>query len=85
MPTLEEPTPTEELTLPRLPGDGTLHVPPGEAGLRDALRRLEALEEAIRLHEEATSHPAVPRRPGDHDLYRRLREDGQRPGSNGSS
>jgi hypothetical protein len=85
MPTLEEPTPTEELILPRLPGDGTLHVPPGEAGLRDALRRLEALEEAIRLHEEATSHPAVPRRPGDHDLYRRLREDEQRPGSNGSS
>jgi hypothetical protein len=65
VPILEEPTPTEELQLPRLPGDATLHVPPGEAGLRDALQRLEALEEAIRLHEQATSHPAVPRRPGD--------------------
>jgi hypothetical protein len=85
VPILEEPTPTEELQLPRLPGDTTLHAPPGEAGLRDALQRLEALEEAIRLHEQATSHPAVPRRPGDHDLYRRLREDEQRPGSNGSA
>jgi hypothetical protein len=84
MPALEEPTPTEELTLPRLPADGTLHVPQGESGLRDVLQRLEALEEAIRLHEQATSHPAVPRRPGDHDLYRRLREGGQRPESNGS-
>ena len=80
----DEPTPTEELQLPRFPGDAALHVPPGEAGLRDALQRLEALEEAIRLHEQATGHPAVPRRPGDHDLYRRLREDEQRPGSNGS-
>ena len=79
----DEPTPTEELQLPRFPGDAT-HVPPGEAGLRDALQRLEALEEAIRLHEQATSHPAVPRRPGDHDLNRRLREDEQRRDSNGS-
>jgi len=80
----DEPTPTEELQLPRIPGDASLHVPPGEAGLRDALQRLEALEEAIRLHEQATSHPAVPRRPGDHDLYRRLREDEQRRDSNGN-
>jgi hypothetical protein len=36
----DEPTPTEELRLPRFPGDATLHVPPGEAGLRDALQRL---------------------------------------------
>jgi hypothetical protein len=77
----DEPTPTEELQLPHFPGDATLHVPPGEAGLRDALQRLE---EAIRLHEQATSHPAVPRRPGDHDLYRRLREDEQRRDSNGN-
>jgi hypothetical protein len=80
----DEPTPTEELRLPRFPGDATLHVPPGEAGLRDALQRLEALEEAIRLHEQATSRPAVPRRPGDHDLYRRLREDERRGDSDGS-
>jgi hypothetical protein len=82
---IDEPTPTEELTLPRLPGDTTPHVPPGEVGLRDALHRLEALEEAIRRHEEATSHPAVPRRPGDHELYRRLREGAQRRDSNGSA
>jgi hypothetical protein len=81
---IDEPTPTEELALPQLPGDATLHVPPGEAGLRDALHRLRALEEAIRLHERATSHPAVPRRPGDHALYRRLREQDGRAGSNGA-
>ena len=83
MPTLEDPTPTEELTLPHFPGEAAPRVPPGEAGLRDSLRRLRALEAAIRRHEEATSHPAVPRRPGDHELYRRMR-DGGSPGSNGS-
>jgi hypothetical protein len=82
---IDEPIPTEELPLPRLPGDGTLHVPPGEAGLRDALRRLQAVEETIRLHRDTTSHPAVPRRPSDHELYRRLREDQHRPESNGGS
>jgi hypothetical protein len=85
MQTLDQPTPTEELPLPRLPADASPHVPPGEAGLRDALRRLEALERAIRLHQRATSHPAVPRRPGDHVLYQRLRESGESPGSNGSA
>ena len=50
---IDEPTPTEELPLPRLPGDGTLHVPPREAGLRDALQRLQALEEAIRRGPES--------------------------------
>jgi hypothetical protein len=80
---IDEPTPTEELALPRLPDDPSLHMPPGEAGLRDAIQRLEALERAIRLHEHATGHPAVPRRPGDHDLYRRLHENEERPGSNG--
>jgi hypothetical protein len=44
---IDETTPTEELPLPQLPGDGTLHVPPGEAGLRGALQRLRALEEEI--------------------------------------
>lgn len=62
-----------------------MHVPPGEAGLRDAVRRLEALEAEIRSHEQATSHPAVPKRPADHDLYRRLREGQERPRSNGSA
>ncbi len=69
----EEPTPTEEL---RLPPDASVRVPQGEAGLREAIRRLEALERAIRRHEQATGHPAVPRRPGDRDLYRNLRESG---------
>ena len=86
---LDERTPTEELPLPLLPGlglpgDPTLHVPPGEPGISDSLRRLRALEEAILEHERATGHPAVPRRPGDHELYRRLRS-GQHGGrSNGS-
>jgi hypothetical protein len=30
---------TEELQLPRLPDDATLHVPPGEAGLREDEQR----------------------------------------------
>lgn len=80
----DEPTPTEELPLPQLPGDGTQHVPPGEAGLRGALRRLQAVEEAIRLHKDTTGHPAVPRRPSDHELYRRLGDDGRHPDSNGA-
>ena len=73
---LEDPTPTEELVLPALPPNGSLRVPQGEPGLRDSLDRLRALEEAIRLHEQATSGPAVARRPGDLELYRRLRERG---------
>ena len=80
---VDEPTPTEELPLPPR-GDGILHVPKGEAGLREALQRLEALKRAIRRHEQATSHPAVPRRPADPDLYRRLREGGSDPCSNGA-
>jgi hypothetical protein len=81
---IDEPTPTEELPLPRLPGDETPHVPPGEAGLRDALRRLQAVEEAIRRHKDTTGHPAVPRRPSDHELYRRLGDDERHPDSNGA-
>jgi len=81
---IDEPKPTEELPLPRLPGDGTLHVPPGEAGLRDALQRLQAVEEAIRLHKETTGHPAVPRRPSDHELYRRLGGEERGPDSSGA-
>jgi hypothetical protein len=80
---IEDPTPTEELPLPLT--DATVRVPDGEAGLRAALLRLEALERAIRLHERATSHPAIPRRPGDRQLYRRLRESDSDPGSNGAA
>ena len=36
--------------------------------------RLAELEQEVRLHEQATSHPAVPKRPSDHTLYRRLNE-----------
>ena len=73
---LEDPTPTEELVLPPLSASGPLHVPQGEPGLRESLDRLRALEEAIRTHEQATSGPAVTRRPGDLQLYTRLREGG---------
>ena len=76
MTTLEDPTPTEELVLPPLSSSGPLHVPQGEPGLRESLDRLRALEEAIRLHEQATSGPAVTRRPGDLELYKRLRDRG---------
>ena len=72
---IDQPTPTEELPLPQ-PPPGDVHVPQGEPGLRSAIQKLNALEEAIRLHEEATSHPAVNRRPGDLELYRRLRGPG---------
>jgi hypothetical protein len=74
--TLEDPTPTEELVLPPLSAIGPLHVPQGEPGLRESLDRLRALEEAIRNQEQATSGPAAGRRPGDLELYRRLREGG---------
>jgi hypothetical protein len=33
----------------------------------------DALAAAIREHERATSSRSVPKRPGDHSLYRRLR------------
>jgi hypothetical protein len=72
---IDEPTPTEELPLPQLPADQAIHVPQGEPGLRDALRKLEALEVAIRLHEQATGNPGARRRPTDEELYRRLRGD----------
>jgi hypothetical protein len=76
MTVLEDPTPTEELVVPPLSASGPLHVPQGEAGLRDSLQRLRELEDAIRRHEQATSGPAVTRRPGDHELYQRFREGG---------
>jgi hypothetical protein len=71
---LEDPTPTEELVLPPLSSSGRLRVPPGEPGIRESLVRLRALEEAILIHERATSGPAVTRRPGDLQLYKRLRD-----------
>ena len=73
MTVVEDPTPTEELVLPPLSSSGPLYGPTGEPGLRESLDRLKALEEAIRLHEQATSGPAVTRRPGDLELYKRFR------------
>ena len=44
----EQPPPTEELPLPEPPPDPSPHVPPGEAGLRDALQSLLAAEKEKR-------------------------------------
>ena len=74
---IDEPTPTEELPLPRLPAEPSPDVSQGEPGMRAALRKLEELEEAIRLHEQATGKPAAQRRPKDIELSRRL-DDGNR-------
>jgi hypothetical protein len=43
--------------------------------LREQIReqRFAALADAVREHQTATSHRSVPKRPGDHVLYRRLR------------
>lgn len=60
----EDSTPTEELPLVSIRGPRAL------AG--DAESRLLALAEAVRRHELTTSRPGVPKRPRDHDLYRRL-------------
>ena len=74
MTVVEDPTPTEELVLPSLSASDPLQGPTGEPGLRESLDRLRALEEAILNHEQATSGPAVTRRPGDLELYKRFRE-----------
>src|SRR5215211_6125013 len=41
--------------------------------------RYRALAGAVRRHESASSHPAVPRRPLDHALYAALRDLGTDP------
>ena len=50
-----------------------------EARLIETGRKLAELEKAIRAHEAATSRPAVPKRPADHTLYRRLKGGGPAP------
>jgi hypothetical protein len=66
MPTTPQELPTEELIwfswVPRQPRE---RGPEGD---------LIALAEAIRRHQSETSHRAVPKRPADHALYRRLEE-----------
>jgi hypothetical protein len=83
-------TPTQELMLPMF------GVPRGSAPLLgradaepEAVGRFVDLVEAVRQHEDAASHRAVPKRPTDHRLYRRLDEieglgPGPASGSNGS-
>ena len=62
----------------RAPDDTPTH----ELPLPDPTARLLALAKAIRAHREATANRAVPRRPRDHELYRKLDE---ASGSNGSA
>lgn len=57
--------PTEDLPI-EAPGAPT--APPSPE------RRYRALAGAVRRHEAASSHPAVPKRPVDHALYAALWE-----------
>jgi hypothetical protein len=58
--------PTQELPVE------LAHIAP--AGLSRARRRYGALAAAVRSHELKSSHPAIPKRPADHDLYAALNE-----------
>ena len=92
--------PTQELILPMFgvargaaPPEGRADVVASDrrpGGVPEAVGRFVDLVEAVREHEGAASHRAVPKRPGDHRLYRRLDEieglgRGTAGGSNGSS
>ena len=93
--------PTQELILPMFGVPRGAAPPEGRAGgvgapddrpggVPEAVGRFVDLVEAVREHEGAASHRAVPKRPGDHRLYRRLDEieglgRGTAGGSNGSS
>jgi hypothetical protein len=63
MPFAEATPPTQELPLPQSHAE-----PPG------SLRLFLALAAAVRAHRVVTTHAAVPTRPKDHALYRRLAE-----------
>jgi hypothetical protein len=78
-------TPTQELMLPMFGVARGAAPPEGRAGsfaaledragnVPEALGRFVDLMEAVRDHESAASNRAVPKRPGDHRLYRRLDE-----------
>ena len=45
--------------------------------------RLAELEQAVRLHEQTASSPAVPKRPSDPELYRSRGDSGEGPPPNG--
>jgi hypothetical protein len=66
MPDAQATPPTQELPIPadRAPG------PPS----RGEAPRFQALAAAVRAHRVVTGHAAVPTRPSDHALYRRLAE-----------
>jgi hypothetical protein len=64
-------TPTRELPVVRDTAPDTDDRPADPA---ETLNRFVALVDAIRSHDSATSRPAVPRRPADHELYRSLDE-----------
>ncbi len=49
-------------------------VPHHPAASGGPVEDLVELVEAIRRHQSQTSHPAVPKRPADHALYRRMGE-----------
>jgi hypothetical protein len=62
--------PTQELPIE---APGTPTAPPSPE------HRYRALAGAVRHHEAASSHPAVPKRPLDHALYAALGELESRP------
>jgi hypothetical protein len=65
MTTASHETPTEELPI-----WGVTAFGPPKASEAEPF---DALAAAVREHERATSSRSVPKRPGDHSLYRRLR------------
>ena len=54
---------------PTLPG-----WPEGSAADSHAISELSELADAVREHERTTARRTVPKRPADHQLYRRLAE-----------
>ncbi len=66
MPHAEATPPTQELPIPE--SRESRFQPPAPQ------RRFQALAAAVRAHRVVTRHAAVPMRPNDHALYRRLAE-----------
>ncbi len=66
MPDAQATPPTQELPIPAA-------RPPGPRSSGEA-PRFQALAAAVRAHRVVTGHAAVPTRPSDHALYRRLAE-----------
>jgi hypothetical protein len=66
MPNSKPNPPTQELPVPALRASRPRRSPPRP--------RFQALAAAVRAHRVVTGHAAVPTRPSDHALYRRLAE-----------